>query len=77
MRRPIEKGQWILRMMCALAMLMVGRNNVLLLTSEGEFVVKNVVFITAGLVVAAYGLKPISERNAGRKGLFASVMELL
>jgi putative oxidoreductase len=39
--------------------LFFAKGNILLLTTEGEFVVKNLVLITAGLVIAAYGLKPL------------------
>jgi putative oxidoreductase len=37
------------------------KGNLFLLTTEGEFVVKNLVLISAGLVIAAYGLKPLRE----------------
>jgi uncharacterized membrane protein YkgB len=51
--------------------------NVLLLTTEGEFVAKNIVFITAGLVVAAYSLKPISAISLHRRSLVATIISLL
>lgn len=57
--------------------LFFAHGNVLLLTTEGEFVAKNIVFITAGLVVAAYSLKPIGERSTQRQGLVATVASLL
>jgi putative oxidoreductase len=40
-------------------------SNPLLLTAVGEFVVKNLVLLTAGLVVAS-GLKPLGARTADR-----------
>lgn len=51
--------------------------NLLLLTTEGEFVAKNIVFITAGLVIAAYSLKPIGDVSAQRRGLVATLASLL
>jgi putative oxidoreductase len=39
--------------------------NPLVLTATGEFVVKNLVLLTAGLVVAS-GVKPLREQTAGR-----------
>jgi putative oxidoreductase len=51
--------------------------NVFLLTSEGEFVAKNIVFISAGLVIAAYSLKPIGDLSAHRRGIVATMMSLL
>ncbi|MGA3132884.1 MAG: DoxX family membrane protein [Terracidiphilus sp.] len=39
--------------------LFFAKGNLLMLTSDGEFVVKNLVLVTAGLVVAAYELKPL------------------
>jgi len=51
--------------------------NILLLTTEGEFVAKNIVFITAGLLIAAYSLKPIVDLSAHRRGIVATVMSLL
>lgn len=32
--------------------------NILLLTTEGEFIVKNLVLISAGMVIGGYGVKP-------------------
>jgi uncharacterized membrane protein YkgB len=37
--------------------------NPLWLTAEGEFVVKNMVLITAGLVIAGYEVKPLGGRS--------------
>jgi uncharacterized membrane protein YkgB len=39
-------------------------SNPLVLTAVGEFVVKNVVLLSAGLVVAS-GVKPLRARSAG------------
>jgi putative oxidoreductase len=51
--------------------------NLLLLTTQGEFVVKNIVLITAGLVIAAYALKPVTLPNTGKSGIFSTVRAFL
>jgi uncharacterized membrane protein YkgB len=51
--------------------------NLLLLTTEGEFVVKNFVLITAGLVIAAYSLKPVCMPSLDKRSRFSTVMSLL
>jgi uncharacterized membrane protein YkgB len=57
--------------------LFFAHGNPLLLTSEGEFVAKNIVFITAGLLIAGYALKPIDEKRLVRRGLIAMIAGLL
>jgi uncharacterized membrane protein YkgB len=51
--------------------------NLLLLTSDGEFVVKNIVLITAGLVIAAYALKPVVAPPDDVKRTFFSTIRAL
>jgi len=51
--------------------------NLLLLTAEGEFVVKNFVLITAGLVIAAYALKPVNMAARAGRGRVAALLSLL
>jgi uncharacterized membrane protein YkgB len=51
--------------------------NLLLLTSDGEFVVKNIVLITAGLVIAAYALKPVVTPPDGTKRTLVSTIRAL
>lgn len=57
--------------------LFFARGNFLLLTTEGEFVVKNIVLITAGLVIAAYALKPVTVPAHRRASLVATILALL
>ena len=57
--------------------LFFAHGNLLLLTTEGEFVVKNFVLITAGLVIAAYSLKPVRIPAQARRSLVAMVLSLL
>jgi putative oxidoreductase len=57
--------------------LFFARGNLLLLTADGEFVVKNFVLITAGLVIAAYALKPVRLPAKGKRSLLAMVLSLL
>jgi putative oxidoreductase len=53
--------------------LFFSQHNLLLLTAEGEFVVKNFVLITAGLVIAAYALKPVRVPTA-KPGMISTIV---
>jgi putative oxidoreductase len=53
------------------------RGNLFLLTTQGEFVVKNIVLITAGLVIAAYALKPVRVHVSEKRGVVATILALL
>lgn len=57
--------------------LFFSQHNLLLLTTEGEFVVKNIVLITAGLVIAAYALEPVKVPATPKAGASSAIASLL
>jgi hypothetical protein len=57
--------------------LFFSHTDVFLLTTEGAIVVKNIVPITAWLVIAAYALQPVGKNGLRKQGWVANLISLL